>query len=491
MNLPPSSDNSHLENRLHASRSRTRRGWLTPLVIERSLPFLDGLIIVAYGIVCSIGYSLATDHGLGRLEAHAAASILVAINFTLLITVQQGYRLRTVSKLPRQLRITTATWFAVFGVLLAIGFTMKVSETLSRGSIILFFISGLINILAWKSFISIATARALRSGAFATKNVIVIAESGLQSSSHAMMELRRHGFHPTKIVEIAAADLDSPLMMSKVRISIGELVVFARHTHVEQILLLLRWDRQHAIESLLDEIKILPLPVYLVPDRHVSRFLRYPLISTGNTWTAELRRAPLSWSERAVKRTIDLVGATIAIILFAPIMLAASLLIRASSSGPVLFRQTRHGFTGRDFRIFKFRTMRVLEDGPQLLQATRNDPRVTWIGKWLRQTSIDELPQLFNVIRGDMSLVGPRPHAAAHNSQYQELIGNYAFRHHVKPGITGWAQVNGYRGETRSLELMQKRIEYDLWYINNWTVALDIAILLKTIIVGFRQRSAY
>jgi lipopolysaccharide/colanic/teichoic acid biosynthesis glycosyltransferase len=135
--------------------------------------------------------------------------------------------------------------------------------------------------------------------------------------------------------------------------------------------------------------------------------------------------------------------------------------------------------------------MRVLEDGPLVRQATRNDPRVTRVGRWLRRTNIDELPQLFNVLRGEMSLVGPRPHAAAHNSEYEELIATYALRYHVKPGITGWAQLNGFRGETQTLDLMVKRVEFDLWYINNWSFWLDVRILLKTLVLGIQQDSAY
>jgi undecaprenyl-phosphate galactose phosphotransferase/putative colanic acid biosynthesis UDP-glucose lipid carrier transferase len=135
--------------------------------------------------------------------------------------------------------------------------------------------------------------------------------------------------------------------------------------------------------------------------------------------------------------------------------------------------------------------MRVLEDGPTIRQATKNDPRVTFIGKWLRKTSIDELPQLFNVLNGDMSLVGPRPHAAAHNSEYEQIIGHYAFRHHVKPGITGWAQVNGYRGEIHTIDLMEKRVELDVWYINNWSLWLDIRIVIRTALTSFTQATAY
>ncbi|HZM85902.1 MAG TPA: sugar transferase, partial [Blastocatellia bacterium] len=168
-------------------------------------------------------------------------------------------------------------------------------------------------------------------------------------------------------------------------------------------------------------------------------------------------------------------------LLLAPVMIAVALLIKLDSNGPIIFTQWRSGFNGRLFRIFKFRSMTVLEDGPVVRQATREDHRFTRLGRWLRRTNIDELPQLFNVLRGEMSLVGPRPHAAAHDCEYESLIAAYAFRYQFKPGITGWAQLNGYRGETRTLGLMSKRVELDLWYIKNWSVWLDIKILLGTL----------
>jgi undecaprenyl-phosphate galactose phosphotransferase/putative colanic acid biosynthesis UDP-glucose lipid carrier transferase len=181
----------------------------------------------------------------------------------------------------------------------------------------------------------------------------------------------------------------------------------------------------------------------------------------------------------------------VALVALLPLMLITALLIKLDSPGPALFKQKRDGFNQQVFNIYKFRTMHVLEDGPGVKQAIRNDPRVTRLGRWLRKSSIDELPQLFNVIRGDMSLVGPRPHAKCHNSEYEKLIAYYAFRHHVKPGLTGWAQVNGYRGETRRVEQMQRRVEHDLWYINNWSPWLDLRILLQTVVVALWQDTAY
>jgi undecaprenyl-phosphate galactose phosphotransferase/putative colanic acid biosynthesis UDP-glucose lipid carrier transferase len=183
--------------------------------------------------------------------------------------------------------------------------------------------------------------------------------------------------------------------------------------------------------------------------------------------------------------------ATGLLIVLIPLFAVVALLIRLESSGPVIFRQRRKGFTGREFTIFKFRTMNVLEDGSVIAQARRNDPRVTRVGRVLRATSIDELPQLLNVLLGHMSIVGPRPHALAHDDGYAKLIAKYAFRQHVKPGLTGWAQVNGFRGETAHLELMEQRVDCDLWYIKNWSFWLDLRILVLTGFELLRRRRAY
>ncbi|MGY4330326.1 Undecaprenyl-phosphate glucose phosphotransferase [Bradyrhizobium sp. LB7.2] len=465
--------------------------FLRPVVVERLIAVIDAGLIVSSGIGCTVGYHLATAGAVGKAGVYAAASVLVALNFTLLIIVQHGYRLKAISNLPHAVRMTLTTWTGVFGALLAIAFTMKVSDEFSRGTTISFYLVGLTLLVSWKAVAARWTARAMRSGAFANARAVMIAEFGLAASSNTIADLGQHGYRLLRIVEIQPKDLASPLLLSSQAQRLEDLIAYAKENRVEQVFLLMSWNRQHAIDSILDALKILPIPVHLVPDPHAARFLRHPLVNTGNTWTAELRRAPLSWKERALKRTLDLAGTSLALLVFAPVMLVTAILIKATSKGPVFFRQTRNGFNGRAFKIFKFRTMGVLEDGPKIVQASRNDPRVTSIGKWLRKTSIDELPQLFNVLKGDMSLVGPRPHAAAHNTEYEQIIGNYAFRHHVKPGITGWAQVNGYRGETRALEMMEKRVEYDLWYINNWSAWLDVKIVLGTLMVTFSRPTGY
>jgi undecaprenyl-phosphate galactose phosphotransferase/putative colanic acid biosynthesis UDP-glucose lipid carrier transferase len=174
-----------------------------------------------------------------------------------------------------------------------------------------------------------------------------------------------------------------------------------------------------------------------------------------------------------------------------PLMIVVAVAIKLDSRGPVLFRQHRTGFNGRAFSIYKFRTMTTMENGSQVRQATRNDDRVTRLGRFLRSSSIDELPQLINVIAGHMSLVGPRPHALAHDDYYSRLISDYALRQHVKPGITGWAQVNGLRGETADVEVMRRRVEYDLWYVSNWSFLLDLKVIVRTCIQVLNSSDAY
>ena len=253
---------------------------------------------------------------------------------------------------------------------------------------------------------------------------------------------------------------------------------------------MISWEHSSLIESITKKLSVLPIPIYLLPDENVARYLGRRAVNVGATWAAEIQRAPLTEIEQFIKRCFDVVGATSVLLLLSPLMLVTAFLIKLDSHGPILFFQTRNGFNGRAFRIVKFRSMHVLEDGSAIRQATRADPRVTRLGRWLRRTNIDELPQLFNVLNGDMSLIGPRPHAAAHNSEYEKLVADYAFRNHVKPGMTGWAQVNGYRGETPTTDLISKRVELDRWYISNWSMWLDIAILFRTMTIGL-QPTAY
>jgi putative colanic acid biosynthesis UDP-glucose lipid carrier transferase len=191
------------------------------------------------------------------------------------------------------------------------------------------------------------------------------------------------------------------------------------------------------------------------------------------------------------KRMEDIILSLFILLLISPLLIIISLAVKITSPGPVIFRQTRYGMDGKPIKVWKFRSMVVMENDTEVKQATKDDVRVTAVGKFLRRTSLDELPQFFNVLFGEMSIVGPRPHAVSHNEQYRSLIEGYMLRHKVKPGITGWAQINGWRGETDTLDKMEKRIEFDLEYIRSWSVWLDLKIIIMTIFKGFVNKSAY
>jgi putative colanic acid biosynthesis UDP-glucose lipid carrier transferase len=245
------------------------------------------------------------------------------------------------------------------------------------------------------------------------------------------------------------------------------------------------------VKAMLWKFYARPLPLFFLPDDTVADVLAHPQVTLDDAFAFELQREPLSSRERVLKRAMDIVISSFGLLVSCPLLLIAAILIRLDSPGPFLFRQVRKGFNGQPFRILKFRTMSVMEDGTVVTQATRKDARVTRIGSWLRRTSFDELPQLLNVLFGDMSIVGPRPHALAHDNEYTDLIAKYSRRHHVKPGITGWAQVNGFRGETPELTLMQRRVELDLWYIANWSLVLDFWIIVRTCFELLRARNAF
>jgi len=467
------------------------RRLLRPGIVEGSVLVTDIVLIVATGLICSSAYHWVTAHVVGNAAPYAGLGVLVGANFAALMTTRRNYQLKRLILFDKQARETIIIWSGTFGVLAATAFTMKISSEFSRGAVILFFAGGLTTLLAWRWFVADVIHKSLASGSFARKRIIVIAEQGQNILSRPLNELRRYGYDPVKTWEVSRDEITSPGIATSLRTKLTELIEFARCEGIEDIHLLVRWHHHRVIDGILDALAVLPISVHLVPDESAARFLNYPVANIGDTWTAEIRRAPLTRFELAAKRGFDLTLALAALVTLTPLMVVTAILIKFDSRGPIFFLQKRNGFNDQTFDIFKFRTMHVLEGCGEVKQATRDDPRVTRLGRWLRKSSIDELPQLFNVIRGEMSLVGPRPHATSHNSEYEKLIANYAFRHHVKPGLTGWAQVNGFRGETHKVEQMQRRVEHDLWYINNWSPWLDLKIVLRTVLVALRQDSAY
>jgi putative colanic acid biosynthesis UDP-glucose lipid carrier transferase len=248
---------------------------------------------------------------------------------------------------------------------------------------------------------------------------------------------------------------------------------------------------QPRILKLLDELRDTTASIYFLPDIFAFDLIQARFDEIDGMPLVAVCETPYSGVNGALKRGFDIAVTGAALAVLWPLMLLIAVGVKLSSAGPAIFKQRRYGLDGREILVYKFRTMTVLEDGGAVRQATRNDSRVTAFGSLLRKTSMDELPQLLNVLAGSMSIVGPRPHAVAHNEQYRKLIKGYMLRHKVRPGITGWAQVNGFRGETDTVEKMRGRVEHDLHYLRNWSLSLDLWVIVKTFVVLFRDKAAY
>ena len=272
---------------------------------------------------------------------------------------------------------------------------------------------------------------------------------------------------------------------------LSRLADFARAQRVDVIYIALPMASQPRILRLLEDLRDTTASIYFVPDIFVSDLIQARVDSIGGLPVVAVCESPFYGFNGVVKRASDIALASLILLLIAPLLLAIAVGVKLSSSGPILFKQRRYGLDGRKIVVYKFRSMTVAEDGDLVRQATRNDSRITKFGAFLRRTSLDELPQFINVLQGRMSVVGPRPHAVAHNEMYRKLIRGYMIRHKVRPGVTGLAQVNGFRGETETVEKMKGRIDMDLTYLRNWSLLLDLQIILKTVVVVLGRQNAY
>jgi putative colanic acid biosysnthesis UDP-glucose lipid carrier transferase len=271
----------------------------------------------------------------------------------------------------------------------------------------------------------------------------------------------------------------------------GELTEYVRRHGIKMIFISQPISAQPRIRRLINELQDTTASVYFLPDVYIFDLMQARFDNVGGMPVIAICETPFMGLNSTIKRASDIALAIVTLALLSPLMLAIALAVKLSSPGPVIFRQRRYGLYGEDIVVYKFRSMTVMENDGNVVQARRDDQRVTPIGRFLRRTSLDELPQFINVLQGRMSIVGPRPHAVSHNEQYRKLIKGYMLRHKVKPGITGWAQVNGLRGETATLDKMEARIQYDLDYLRNWSLWLDVWIVLRTVKVVLTRENAF
>ncbi len=380
-------------------------------------------------------------------------------------------------------------WGISICILLAIAFFDKVSDQYSRLWIGSWFLLGATMSGAARIGIAMYIGRRQRSGSLTINVAIVGFEPFAQQ---VMQQITWPGDAEVRVVGIFAPRLAAAGTGVASDATVAGLLRLARKMPIDEIIVHLPEKRDAEFNAVLRKLGELPVNVNLCPDLSDLEIAPRKLTVLQQTFMISVFERPLSGWAKVVKRTEDIVLSALLLLFFGPLMLLIALLVKLDSRGPALFRQQRFGFNNNPITVLKFRSMRVEAGGDRnVRQATRDDPRITRIGRFLRRTSLDELPQLINVLKGDMSLIGPRPHAVAHNEYYAEIIDGYLRRHRVKPGITGWAQVSGWRGETADVGAMRERVKCDVYYIENWSLRLDMLILLRTVLCGFVHHNAY
>jgi undecaprenyl-phosphate galactose phosphotransferase/putative colanic acid biosynthesis UDP-glucose lipid carrier transferase len=453
----------------------------------------DFVVIVALATVCGQFCRLVESGDIAGLSA-ARDCIWAGLTVALLLVIlerfgdsRQGIILTNAFNRCHNL---AKGWSLAFGALLFILFALKASADLSRAFLLSFYLGGLVVVGLWRALTPPFIAQLTHRLGYGGGEWIIVGDAENASVDEFVRELTSIGCPAPTVVRLRANCGDEAWSTEQARL-LASVAAVTRIMPRSAIYVHAAGLSSERVANIGRILSVLPVATYVIPDAARVGFVRCKVVAIGTRIAIELRRVPMNRVQHLFKRAMDLVLASLALAVMSPFLIMISLIIRLDSAGPVLFRQARRGQTGTPFRIFKFRTMHVLEDGPVVHQALRDDPRVTRIGRFLRSSSLDELPQLLNVLNGDMSLVGPRPHAVAHDTFYAKSIANYDVRQHVKPGITGWAQVHGLRGATADTEKMRRRIEFDIWYAVNASLLLDCEILVRTLFEIFRRRNAY
>jgi len=474
---------------------RMLRGWavLSRGTFSSAIFLTDIALIVAMSCATGIAYHLAAYGDHGNIASFVRLGLLAAIIFAVSNLFRGEYRLPNFFSFKPHGRRTIQLWNVTLIALLMLGFLAQISVDYSRGWVVLFYCATLAGLIVLRFAIVRVTALARAAGLVSAQRIFLIG-TGAQIGAFL------HHYEPWLlgvaivgcrfITPLAAATPDAERRATLDR-DLAEAVASVRSLEPDAIFLLVPWSSTETIERCADTFLTLPVAIHLGAEQILHKFEEVELSRLGPLTSLQLTRLPLSRFEVVQKRLFDLVFAALALIASTPLLVLAAILVKLDSPGPVFFVQRRYGFNQQPFRIIKFRTMRTLDDGAVIRHASVNDPRVTRIGRWLRRWNIDEIPQLFNVLTGDMSLVGPRPHALSHDHEYERRISLYARRHNVKPGITGWAQIHGYRGETDTDEKMRHRVEHDLFYIDNWSLWLDLKIIARTALSPAAYRNAW
>jgi putative colanic acid biosynthesis UDP-glucose lipid carrier transferase len=469
------------------SRGRVDATDLQALILG-GLRIADLAVVVVSGIVAfwirHDSWALPQLYGLALI-----AAILLTVNF---MQIARVYVFEDLTRLYAQLGRTTAAWIAVLLMLLAIAFLTQTSVAFSRTFALAWLGLGLAGFILVRLVLMLQIERMRAAGRFGRSVAVIGAGEPAKHLLNHLDTLARGRYRVVGVFDDQAGVIGPAVEGHRILGTVDDLLLYARSNPLDEIVIALPWQDSDKLMAIAKKLKSVPINVKLCPNyggwslpaRGFEAVAGIPMLAVHE-------RPIVGWS-LLLKEIEDRLIAALLLVLLLPVFAIIALAIKLDSQGPVFFRQKRYGFNNNPITVFKFRTMFA---GPaeesSVPQARRNDPRVTRLGALLRRSSLDELPQLFNVLRGEMSLVGPRPHAVAHNEQYAKVIDDYLSRHRVKPGITGWAQINGLRGETDTPDKMRRRVQYDLYYIDNWSLFFDLKILLLTPFVGFVNRNAY
>jgi putative colanic acid biosynthesis UDP-glucose lipid carrier transferase len=390
-------------------------------------------------------------------------------------------------------KLIIQSWVFTWLALLAIAFLLKDSAHFSRVIITVWAISTPLALLIYRFTFRYLVGN-FRSHGWQTSRVAIIGAGDLgQRLAETLMKAKMLGYVPIAYYDDSPSRIGKSFVGLPVLGSIDEFIDKKNYSlEYDEIYITLPLRAEKRIKEVLNALADSTVTVKFIPDCFSFDLLHSRLTDIGGLPIISVYDTPLSnLTKKAIKRSEDFFLSLLILILISPVLLIIAIAVKMTSPGPILFVQKRYGLNGKEINVWKFRSMKVMENGESITQATKGDDRLTGIGAFLRKSSLDELPQFFNSLTGRMSIVGPRPHAKAHNEQYRKIIQKYMLRHKVKPGITGWAQINGWRGETDTIDKMEKRIQFDLYYIDNWSLWLDIKIILLTIIKGFINKNAY
>jgi Undecaprenyl-phosphate glucose phosphotransferase len=478
----------------HKLRDAARARPFSPALVALFLRVFDQFIMGGLGLAVYFIYAYP-GHG------YVSVPYLISIGLALLLTGLIAHWIEAYGSdlvMARHLHVdrVLVAWAITFGLLLSIAFALKITDHYSRVWALSWFISAMSLLAVGRALLGRRIAHLAAQGRFANRTAIV--GIGVQAARLAA-HLEQHDSVRTRILGLVDDEggltpdwsCRWPLLGG-----IDALIEFIRAGRVDQVFVALPWQEEARLRNVVQQLAVTPIAIRLAPDLAAFGYAGRSFVQIAGLPMLHVFDRPISGWSWFIKMAEDYLVAIFVLVILSPLLFLIALAIKLDSRGPILFRQHRQGFNNAPIEIWKFRTMRTDSANPEgaVIQATHHDPRVTRVGRFLRRLSLDELPQLVNVLRGEMSIVGPRPHAPgtrARGQLFEEAVERYAARHRVKPGITGWAQINGWRGETDTLEKIQKRVEHDLYYIDNWSIWLDLLIIVQTIAILFRDDRAY